>query len=145
MPPWRRLRSSATPRAPREIWRRYAPLVRRIVRRTLGPEHDVEGRGAGRVLSACSTSCPGCASLCAARLPRLHQRAQRALRAASAAGCVAWSASAPRPRSTTLRVVSVDHESRQALSRLYSLLDRMNFRERTAFVLRFVEAWRSRT
>jgi RNA polymerase sigma-70 factor, ECF subfamily len=30
------------PKAPRTLWRRYAPMVFRMLRRALGPGHDVE-------------------------------------------------------------------------------------------------------
>lgn len=125
-------------RAPREIWRRYAPLVRRIVRRTLGPEYDVEDV-VQDVFLRLFDKLSGLRDPAALRafLVSISVRSVRyELRRRRVRRLVGLS---PAPELHDLRVVSVDHESRQALSRLYMLLDRMNFRERTAFVLRFVE------
>lgn len=125
-------------RAPREIWRRYVPLVRRIVRRTLGPEHDVEDV-VQDVFLRLFDKLPGLRDPTALRafIVSISVRSVRyELRRRRVRRLVGLS---PAPEMHDLRVVSVDHESRQALSRLYALLDRMNFRERTAFVLRFVE------
>lgn len=125
-------------RAPREIWRRFAPLVRRIVRRTLGPEHDVEDV-VQDVFLRLFDKLSGLRDPAALRafLVSISVRSVRyELRRRRVRRLVGLS---PAPELHDLRVVSVDHESRQALRRLYGILDRMGFRERTAFVLRFVE------
>jgi RNA polymerase sigma-70 factor (ECF subfamily) len=125
-------------RAPREIWRRFVPLVRRIVRRTLGPEQDVEDVVQDVFLRLFD------------KLPGLRDPAAlRAFLVSISVRSVRYELRRRRVRrlvglSTTselhdLRVVSADHESRQALFQLYRLLSRLGFRERTAFVLRFVE------
>lgn len=125
-------------RAPREIWRRFAPLVRRIVRRTLGPAYDVEDVVQDvflRLFDKLSGLRDPAAlraflvSICV-RSVRYELRRRRIRRLVGLS---------PAPELHDLRVVAVDHESRQALRRLYALLDRLAFRERTAFVLRFVE------
>jgi RNA polymerase sigma-70 factor (ECF subfamily) len=125
-------------RAPREIWRRFAPLVRRIVRRTLGPEYDVEDV-VQDVFLRLFDKLPGLRDPSALRafLVSISVRSVRyELRRRRVRRLVGLS---PSPELFDLRVVTTDHESRQALRQLYRLLDRMNFRERTAFVLRFIE------
>lgn len=125
-------------RAPREIWRRYAPLVRRIVRRTLGPEHDVEDV-VQDVFLRLFDKLPGLRDPNALRafLVSISLRSVRyELRRRRVRRLVGLS---PTPELHDLRVVATDHESRRALRRLYDLLDHMSFRERTAFVLRFIE------
>jgi RNA polymerase sigma-70 factor (ECF subfamily) len=125
-------------RAPREIWRRFAPLVRRIVRRTLGPEHDVEDV-VQDVFLRLFDKLPGLRDPAALRafVVSISIRSVRyELRRRRVRRLVGLSTT---PELQDLRVVSADHESRQALLHLYGLLNRLNFRERTAFVLRFVE------
>jgi RNA polymerase sigma-70 factor, ECF subfamily len=125
-------------RAPREIWRRFAPLVRRIVRRTLGPEYDVEDV-VQDVFLRLFDKLPGLRDPNALRafLVSISVRSVRyELRRRRVRRLVGLS---PTPELFDLRVVNTDHDSRQALLQLYALLDRMAFRERTAFVLRFVE------
>jgi RNA polymerase sigma-70 factor (ECF subfamily) len=125
-------------RAPREIWRRFVPLVRRIVRRTLGPEHDVEDV-VQDVFLRLFDKLPGLRDPEALRafLVSISIRSVRyELRRRRVRRLVGLS---PTPELNDLRVVSTDHESRQALLHLYRLLNRLSFRERTAFVLRFVE------
>jgi RNA polymerase sigma-70 factor (ECF subfamily) len=125
-------------RAPREIWRRFSPLVRRIVRRTLGPQHDVEDV-VQDVFLRLFDKLPGLRDPNALRafLVSISVRSVRyELRRRRVRRLVGLS---PTPELFDLRVVSTDHDSRQALRQLYVLLDRLNFRERTAFVLRFVE------
>jgi RNA polymerase sigma-70 factor (ECF subfamily) len=125
-------------RAPREIWRRFAPLVRRIVRRTLGPEHDVEDV-VQDVFLLLFDKLPGLRDPAALRafLVSITVRSVRyELRRRRVRRLVGLSTG---PELHDLRVVSTDHESRQALLHLYGLLNRLRARERTAFILRFVE------
>jgi len=125
-------------RATREIWRRFAPLVRRIVRRTLGPEHDVEDV-VQDVFLRLFDKLPGLREPAALRafVVSISIRSVRyELRRRRVRRLVGLSTT---PELHDLRVVSADHESRQALLHLYRLLNRLSFRERTAFVLRFVE------
>lgn len=125
-------------RATREIWRRFAPLVRRIVRRTLGPEHDVEDV-VQDVFLRLFDKLPGLRDPAALRafLVSISIRSVRyELRRRRVRRLVGLSTT---PELHDLRVVSADHDSRQALLHLYRSLNRLGFRERTAFVLRFVE------
>jgi RNA polymerase sigma-70 factor, ECF subfamily len=125
-------------RAPREIWRRFVPLVRRIVRRTLGPEHDVEDVVQDVFLRLFD------------KLPGLRDpEALRAFLVSISIRSVRYELRRRRVRRLVglrpnaelhdLRVVSADHDARHALLHLYRLLNRLSFRERTAFVLRYVE------
>jgi RNA polymerase sigma-70 factor (ECF subfamily) len=124
--------------AAREIWCRFAPVVRRIVRRMLGPEHDVEDV-VQDVFLRLFDRLPGLrdpAALRAFVVSISIRSARYELRRRRVRRLVGLS---PTPDLPDLRVVSADHDSRQALLHLYRVLDRLSFRERTAFVLRFVE------
>jgi RNA polymerase sigma-70 factor (ECF subfamily) len=124
-------------RAPREIWRRFAPLVQRIVNRGLGRDDDVEDIVQNIFMTLFE------------KLPALRDpEALRAFLVSISARTVRYELRrrrnrrllvlSPSPELMEAGVVSADTDSRQALHRLRVLLDRLTAREREAFVLRFI-------
>lgn len=124
-------------RAPREIWRRFAPLVQRIVNRGLGWDDDVEDIVQNIFMTLFE------------KLPALRDpKALRAFLVSISARTVRYELRrrrnrrllvlSPSPELMEACAVSADTDSRQALHRLRVLLDRLSAREREAFVLRFV-------
>jgi RNA polymerase sigma-70 factor (ECF subfamily) len=127
------------PRAPRVLWDRYARLVYRILRRSLGQQHEVEDLVQEVFLHLFR------------RLPTLrdprtlpaflvtmttltlrHELRRRWVRRCMLLG-------AKEDIDPDLRAVHPNPEARQAVSRLYAILDKIGREERMAFVLRFIE------
>jgi RNA polymerase sigma-70 factor (ECF subfamily) len=124
--------------APAALWDRYAPLVRRITSRAVGPGHEVDDLVQETFLRLYR------------KLPTLQDPS--ALRAFVVAITT-------RVLQTELRArwfkrwlglfddgqlpdrpaAGADLEAREALSRFYHLLDRLRPSHRTAFVLRYIE------
>jgi len=126
-------------RAPRVLWRRFAPLVFRILRRTLGPGHDVEDLVQDIFLCVFE------------KVPTLREPAALRKFIISITAITArseirrrwvrrWIRLASKEDASQEGVFDVDMESREALRRFYGVLDRLNADHRTLFVLRFVEA-----
>jgi RNA polymerase sigma-70 factor (ECF subfamily) len=128
------------PRAPGRLWDQYAPLARRILQRMLGPTADVEDAlqdvflrlfrdlASLREPSALRSFLIGIA-LHVATSELRRRRARRWL-------MLSDDGKLPDPPA------GVDPEfaeQRQALYALYALLDRIDTRRRTVFVLRYVE------
>jgi RNA polymerase sigma-70 factor (ECF subfamily) len=126
------------PQAPRALWRRFAPMVFRMLRRSLGPGHDVEDL-AQEVF------------LCVFEKVRTL-REPKALKAFVISITVLttrselrrlwvrrWIRLSGKSDATNKAVVHVDTDSREALGRFYAILDRVNANDRTLFVLRFME------
>jgi RNA polymerase sigma-70 factor, ECF subfamily len=128
------------PEAHTAIWDRYAPLVRGIVRRSIGPESEVEDlvqevflrfyrnlsllRNPGALRSFIFAI-----SLRVTISELRSRRVRRWLRLTD---------SGTQP--TCARCVPpADFEAREAVSGLYAILDRLDPRDRTAFVLYHVE------
>jgi RNA polymerase sigma-70 factor (ECF subfamily) len=125
-------------RAPGALWDRFYPLVRRVLSRAMGPNQDVE-------------------DLLQETFLRLYRKLPAVRDPASLKSFVL--SIATRVVQTELRVrwfrrwlglfedgelpdqaaVDTDMEARQALDRFYQLLDGLNGKHRTAFVLRYVE------
>jgi RNA polymerase sigma-70 factor (ECF subfamily) len=126
------------PGAGAAAWRRFAPLVRRLLARVLGPGDEIEDH--------------------------LHETFVRLLRSVSdirepsqlssfVVGItmrVAWNELRRRRLRRWLRLTDTgalpelgadvaDHAAREALRRLYAVLDRLDDRSRGLFVLRYVE------
>jgi RNA polymerase sigma-70 factor, ECF subfamily len=125
-------------RAARVAWQRFSPMVRRMIRRTLGPANDVEDLlqevflqlfckihklREPKVLKAFVISIT--------TLTLCQELRRRKLRS--------WLGLRSDPAALDLRVVHPDPIARAALERFYALLDRFAARERTAFVLRVIE------
>jgi RNA polymerase sigma-70 factor, ECF subfamily len=126
------------PLAPRALWRRFAPMVFRMLRRALGPGHDVEDL-AQEVF------------LCVFEKVR-NLREPKALKAFVISITVLttrgelrrlwvrrWIRPSGKSDATNKAVVHLDTDAREALSRFYVVLDRINAQDRTLFVLRFME------
>jgi len=127
------------PRAPRVLWNRYARLVYRILRRSLGQQNEVEDLVQEVFLSLFRR-------LPTLREPRAlpaflvtittltlrHELRRRWVRRHMTLG-------AREDIDPDLRVVYPNPEARQAVSRLYAILDLLGSEDRIAFVLRFIE------
>jgi RNA polymerase sigma-70 factor, ECF subfamily len=127
-----------SPEAARAAWERYSPLVRRILSRALGPERDVED-SLQEVFLCLFNKAPELrnpASLrafivsIAIRTLR-HEIRRRKLRS--------WLRLDGNAAAEDLRSVNPDTDAREALTRFYALLDRINTRDRSVFVLHVIE------
>jgi RNA polymerase sigma-70 factor, ECF subfamily len=131
-----------SPVAQRVAWERFSPLVRGIVRRSLGPQFDAESVvqdvfmclfqrvGTLREPNALRGFIVSIAVLTVRSTLRTEVRRQRLRR---------WLGAQQETEPKSLRLVPEDMDAREALARFYKILDRINPRDRVAFVLRFVE------
>jgi RNA polymerase sigma-70 factor (ECF subfamily) len=126
------------PDAARAIWSRFSVLVRRIVRRSLGADQDVEDI-VQDVFATLFVKPPALREPSALRAfivsVTLHNisyelRRRRVRR---------WVGLSPTAELPDIRVVESNPESREALRRFYAILDGVRTRDRLAFVLRYVE------
>ena len=126
------------PQAARLIWQRFAPMVHRILRRSLGPDEDVEDLAQEVfmcVFQKASTL----------REPQALKAFVITVTAFTVRGELRrrWSRRwlrRQRPQTGPGQLVSnQDIESREALRRFYNILDRVGTQDRTAFVLRYIE------
>jgi RNA polymerase sigma-70 factor (ECF subfamily) len=123
------------PSAPRVAWHRFAAMVHRILKRTLGPGADVEDLVQEVFLCLFD------------RVKTLREpKALKAFVIAIAAMTVRAELRRRRTRrmfwleiATPPPPVYPDPEARQALVHFYKILDRLGDQDRTAFVLRFME------
>ena len=126
------------PQAPRALWRRFAPMVFRMLRRALGPGHDVEDLAQEVFLCVFE------------KVPTLRE--PKALKAFVISITVLttrselrrlwvrrWIRLSGKNDPAAKGVVNVDTDAREALARFYAVLDRVNAQDRTIFVLRFME------
>jgi RNA polymerase sigma-70 factor (ECF subfamily) len=129
-------------RAPRVAWARFAPMVHRMLKRAFGQPHDLEDMVQD-------------VFMCLFRkLPGLRDRgALKAFVVAITVKTIQYEIRGRRMRARFRTAPASDVDSpehdhsaeqpdaaaRQALRRFYSILERLNARERTAFVLRFFE------
>ena len=126
------------PKAPRALWRRFAPMVFRMLRRSLGPGHDVEDLAQEVFLCVFE------------KVPTLRE--PKALKAFVISITVLttrselrrlwvrrWIRLSGKGDATSKAVVHLDTDAREALGRFYGVLDRINAQDRTLFVLRFME------
>ncbi len=128
--------------AQRVAWDRFSPMVRGIVRRSLGPEFDADGVvqevflclfqkiGTLREPAALRGFVMSITVLTVRTTLRTEIRRRRLRR---------WLGVQQETEPKSLRLVPEDLDSRQALARFYEILDKINPRDRMAFVLRFVE------
>ncbi len=124
--------------APRVAWTRFSPLVRRILRRSLGPQHDIEDivQDVFLCLFERVHTLRDPVALKAFVIAITVRTARYEIRRARVRRWVGLSRTAELP---DLRVVNADTSSQHALLHFYQALNRINERDRTAFVLRFVE------
>lgn len=132
---------AGAPRGAARVWDRYAALVRRLLRRSLGPTVDVEDAlqevflrlfrdlGSLREPAALRSFLIGI-TLHVATSELRRRRAKR------------WLLLSDDGTVPNTEVVSDEHvlEQRQALNALYRILDRVDTGRRLVFVLRYVEA-----
>lgn len=133
-----RAAAAGHPGAAAVVWSRFAPLVRRLLQRTLGPSDEVEDhvqdtflrffRVAGELRdpSLLTSFIVGIAM----RVARGELRRRRLRRWLSIAPPEALPDAAGRP---------ADTQARAAVARLYAILDRLDDRSRMLFVLRYIE------
>jgi RNA polymerase sigma-70 factor (ECF subfamily) len=126
------------PAAARVAWQRFAPLVRRIVRRGIGPVGEVEDlvqdvflRLFTKVHTLREPKVLEAFVISITTLTLRQELRRRKLKS--------WLGLRPDPAAIDLRVVHPDPLAREALERFYVLLDHFSARDRTAFVLRFLE------
>ncbi len=122
-------------RAPRAAWQRFAPMVHRMLKRAFGPEHEIDDLVQEVFLTL---------------FKRVHTlREPQALRA-FLISITAHTIRYELRRKAALRWLrfgepldaqarDADLDSREAVARLYRILDRLGIDDRTAFVLRFME------
>jgi RNA polymerase sigma-70 factor (ECF subfamily) len=127
------------PDAPRVLWRRFAPMVFRMLRRTLGRDDEVEDLAQDIFLCV---------------FQKAHTlRRPRALKAFVISVTVLTSRQELRRRWSRRRLpaaadllgpeaetITGRSDAREALLRFYRILDRLRPTDRAAFVLRFMEA-----
>lgn len=126
------------PRAHVVAWTWLSPVVRRILRRTLGPGGDVEDlvQEVFLLLFRRIDSLREPATLRAfvmgitVRVARAEIRRRHVRR---------WIGLSSGPELLDQGAAAVDLDSREALVRFYAVLDRINTRDRTAFVLHHIE------
>jgi RNA polymerase sigma-70 factor (ECF subfamily) len=126
------------PAAPRAVWARFSPLVRRIVRRTFGPEHDVEDLVQDVFASVFEKPerLREPAALRAYLVSVTLHNVSYELRRRRVRRWVGLTQTSELP---DIRIVESDPESREALVRFYRILDNVRTRDRLAFVLRYVD------
>jgi RNA polymerase sigma-70 factor, ECF subfamily len=124
--------------AARVLWQRFSPMVRRIVRRTLGPASDAEDlvQDAFLQLFAKVHTLREPRALKAFIITVTTLTVRRELRRRKLRS---WLGLLPDPSAGDLCGVHPDPVGRAALERFYSVLDRLDVRERTAFALRHIE------
>jgi RNA polymerase sigma-70 factor (ECF subfamily) len=126
------------PKAPRELWQRFGPMVFRILRRMLGPKWELDDLAQEVFLRVFRN------------LPRLRDPvALKAFVIAVSVGTARggirdWGVRkrgtlAVRPLRAALETPPADIEARAALEGLYRILARLRPDDRTAFILRFME------
>lgn len=124
------------PAAARVAWHRFSPMVRRMVRRTLGPHADIEDVVQDVFLCLFD------------RAPSLREpQALDGFVISITARTLSYVCRRARvrrwvglsPDIEQLGTVHADASSRAALIHFYGILDRLSTRDRMSFVLRFVE------
>ncbi|WP_437490638.1 sigma-70 family RNA polymerase sigma factor [Sorangium sp. So ce1014] len=120
------------------VWQRFAPLVRRILTRTLGPGDEVDDHVQDTFLRffrvAKDLRDPSLLSSfiigIAVRVARAELRRRRLRR---------WLQLSPSGELPDVGGAQQDPQGRAALTRLYDILDKVDDRSRALFVLRFIE------
>ena len=122
------------PQAPRVLWQRFAPMVFRMLKRALGPGHDLEDL-AQEVFLCVFEKVRGLREPKALKafvisvtvLTTRHELRRR------------WVRLSRKSDAAETEVVTPDTDAREALTRFYGILDRVNVNDRAAFVLRYME------
>ncbi len=122
-------------RAPRMAWQRFAPMVHRMLKRAFGPEHEVDDLVQEVFLTLFKRvhtlrepqALKAFVIAITAHMIRYELRRRAALR---------WLRFGDIPDA---RAADSDLDSREAVVRLYRILDRQGSEDRTVFTLRFLE------
>ncbi len=123
------------PRAPRLAWQRFAPMVHRMLKRAFGPEHEVDDLVQEVFLTL---------------FRRVHTLREPQALKAFVISITAHAIRSELRRRRALRWLHLgdlpdapaadsDLDSREAIVRLYRILDRQGSDDRTVFVLRHLE------
>ena len=122
------------PRAPRVLWQRFAPMVFRMLRRTLGSDHDLDDLAQEvflcvfeKVRALREPKALKAFVISVTSLTMRHELRRR------------WVRLSGKTDAAELEIVTPDTDAREALARFYKILDRVNATDRAAFVLRFME------
>jgi RNA polymerase sigma-70 factor (ECF subfamily) len=124
--------------APRVLWRRFAPLVFRILRRTFGPGQEIEDLAQDIFLCVFE-------KISTLREPAALRKFIISITTITARSEIRrrwvrrWSRLGSKEDDGKEAAFHVDLDSREALRRFYAILDRLNGRDRMLFVLRFME------
>jgi RNA polymerase sigma-70 factor (ECF subfamily) len=129
---------ASAPEAPQVTWQRFAPLVRRIIARSLGAERDVDDTVQDVFLNVFDKvpTLRNPASLRAFIVSVAIRTLRSEIRRLKVRG---WSRLQGPTEAADPRSVQIDTDSREALTRFYEILDRINLRDRTAFEHHFLE------
>ena len=126
------------PRAQHELWRRYAPVVSRILKRLFGPSHDVEDLAQDIFLcifeKVPSLRDPNSLKAFIISITLLTSRGER--RRLATRGQIKVSKD---PDIGSKAVWLPETDAREAVQRFYRILDRVSAQSRALFVLRYVE------
>jgi RNA polymerase sigma-70 factor, ECF subfamily len=123
------------PRAPRMAWERFAPMVHRMLKRAFGPEHEVDDLVQEVFLTL---------------FKRVHTLREPQAVKAFVISIAAHTIRYELRRRTALRwlrfgdlpdapAAGSDLDAREAVARLYRILERQGSQDRTVFVLRYLE------
>jgi RNA polymerase sigma-70 factor, ECF subfamily len=124
--------------APRVLWRRFAPLVFRILRRTFGPGQEIEDLAQDIFMCVFE-------KVRTLREPAALRKFIISITTITARSEIRrrwvrrWSRLASNEDDSKEAAFHVDLDAREALRRFYAILDRLNGRDRMLFVLRFME------
>jgi len=126
------------PQGPRVLWQRFAPMVFRMLKRSLGPGHDIEDL-AQEVFLCVFDKVRGLREpkalkafvISVTALTMSHELRRRWVRR--------WVRLSKDTDAAETEIVTPDTDAREALTRFYQILDRVNVNDRTAFALRYME------
>lgn len=131
-------------RAPRVAWARFAPMVHRMLKRAFGEPHDIDDM-VQDVFLCLFRKLPGLRdpgalkAFVVAITVKTIQYEIRRRRMRARFGVLRGGDGETDSPSEDRSTEQPDPAARQALQRFYAVLDRLNARDRTAFVLRFFE------
>jgi RNA polymerase sigma-70 factor, ECF subfamily len=120
------------------VWHRFAPLVRRLLARALGPERDVED-SVQEVFLCLFRKVSELREPSALRSFIVSITIRTMKREIRRRKVRSWLHLDDGAAMADQRVVNTDTDAREALSRFYKLLDRVATRDRAVFVLHVIE------
>jgi RNA polymerase sigma-70 factor (ECF subfamily) len=122
-------------RAPRIVWQRFAPMVHRMLRRAFGPEYEIDdlAQEVFLVLFRRAHTLREPQALRAFVISITAHTIRYELRRKAAGRWLRFG------EPLIAKAADADLDAREALKRLYRILNRLSSDDRTAFVLRFME------